>query len=243
MNPEPNSADQVSDTSDTGPFSPLIEHAVELSSQWHDQTYRKSRWRREAFEVPPGSYLGVPVFAHVTAVALTVQRSGWDDATVAAAFLHDVIEDGNQWGDRLPYDRLVNLIRPDVADLVREVSEDKRDTSGESLPWKTRKDGYIDRLREASDGAVAISLADKLHNLWTINAGLRKGIDVFSSDDNRRALSADPQQQLWFFREVYKIAGERNDPRFAPLRDRLLEEITRFEELTAPGDGPSQNAS
>ena len=58
---------------------------MELAAQWHDGTYRKSQWRDAAFEIPDGAVLRVPVMVHVTAVALTLQRAGWDDETVAAA--------------------------------------------------------------------------------------------------------------------------------------------------------------
>src|SRR5690554_6844601 len=91
------------------PFSPIIEQATELAAQWHDGTYRKSRWREEAFRVPEGEKLLVPAITHVTTVAMIVQRAGWDDITVAAAFLHDILEDPNRYGDYLPADVLRTL--------------------------------------------------------------------------------------------------------------------------------------
>lgn len=217
------------------PFSPLIEHAIELSAQWHDCTYRKSRWRDEAFPVPPDAYLGVPVLAHLATVALTVQRAGWDASTVAAAFLHDVIEDGNRWGHRLPYKDLVEVIGHEVADLVREVSEEKLGTDGKPLPWHDRKAGYLDQLDRSTDRAVAISLADKLHNLWTMNASIEKGVDVFSSASNRRALEEGPERQLWFFSSVCDIARKRQDPRLQTMLKRLEQEISRFRSLVGIG--------
>jgi hypothetical protein len=52
-------------------FSPMIERAVELAAEWHDRTYRKSRWRPHPFEAPATEEPGrIPVMAHVTAVAL-----------------------------------------------------------------------------------------------------------------------------------------------------------------------------
>ncbi len=178
-----------SDTELPHPFSPLVEQAIELSAQWHDRTYRKSRWRDEPFEVPDDEYLKVPVVSHVTSVAMVVQRAGWDDETVAAAFLHDVIEDENRWEARFRYENLSQLMGAKVAELVREVSEDKLDATGNRRPWRDRKIGYIERLQSASDAAVAISVADKLHNLWTINKSLKKGVDVFSARPEARGVA------------------------------------------------------
>ena len=42
-------------------FSPLVEQAIELAAQWHDSTYRKSRWRDPAFDPPDEAVLRVPV--------------------------------------------------------------------------------------------------------------------------------------------------------------------------------------
>jgi (p)ppGpp synthase/HD superfamily hydrolase len=213
------------------PFSPLLEQAIELSAQWHDQTYRKSRWRDEAFEIPSEDYLGVPVIAHLTAVAMTLQRAGWDEATVAAAFLHDVIEDRNRWRNHLSEEGLEAVMGPEVTDLVRYVSEKKYDNEGRPRPWRDRKAGYLDGLSSAPDGAVAISVVDKLHNLWTINNSLQNGIDVFSEDENRRALHGSPAEQLWLVEEVLAIASVREDPRFSEIRRQLRNEINRFSEL------------
>lgn len=213
------------------PFSELIEHAIELSAQWHDRTYRKSRWRTEAFAVPDDEYLGVPVMAHVTAVAMAVQRAGFDEETVAAAFLHDVIEDGNSWGDHLAYENLAVLMGECVADRVMEVTEEKFDEYGSLRSWHERKELYIDNLRQASVDAAAISLADKHHNLWSINSSLQNGVDVFRSNDNRRALHGGPDEQAWFFSEILKATAHHSDARLEPLRMQLTAELARYRSL------------
>lgn len=213
-------------------FNPLIEQAIELSAQWHDRTYRKSRWRDAAFEVPPEVVLQVPVMAHVTAVALTVQRAGWDDATVAAAFLHDTLEDANQYGRRLRRAELQRLLGPDVTTRVEGVTEEKRDAEGRPRSWQARKEGYVARLRTGPAEAVAISLADKLHNLWSMNEALARGLDIFTPAEGRKALSAGPERQRWFNRAVLEASRVHDDPRLAPMRRRLQEEIDRFARLT-----------
>ena len=43
-------------------FSPLVEQAIELAAQWHDSTYRKSRWRDPAFDLPEEAVDLFPTF-------------------------------------------------------------------------------------------------------------------------------------------------------------------------------------
>lgn len=212
-------------------FSPLIEHAIELSAQWHDRTYRKSRWRDAAFEVPPEDLLRVPVMAHVTAVALTVQRAGWDDATVAAAFVHDVLEDANHYGDALPREVLARLLGDDVVARVLQVTEQKYDDAGNPRSWRVRKEGYVAQLHHGTAEGAAISLSDKLHNLWSINNALMRGIDVFTSATGRHGLSAGPDAQRWFHRAVLDASHAYDDPRLAPQREALVAELDRFDTL------------
>lgn len=213
-------------------FSPLLEQAIELAAEWHDGTYRKGRWRDPAFEIPPEERLRVPVMAHLTAVALSVQRAGWDDATVAAAFLHDLLEDANRFRAEFTYGDLARLMGEEVARRVWYVTEEKYDRDGHHRAWQPRKDDYLARLADAPDEAFAISLADKLHNLWSINEALARGIDVFAQGAGRRALSAGPERQRWFYREVLRLADTRTEPRLVQMREELTQQMQRFLRLT-----------
>ncbi|MEM9996949.1 MAG: HD domain-containing protein [Bacteroidota bacterium] len=224
-------------------FSPLIERAIELAAEWHDGTYRKSRWRPPVFDIPsvevdegePVRVLRVPVMAHVTTVAFTVQRAGWDDETVAAAFLHDTVEDCNRYGQGLTLEALAAATTSGVAERVRAVTEPKKAASGRFLPWQVRKEAYVEQLANGSDEAAAISLADKLHNLWTMNQGLAAGRDIFTrarhADGSPRGLSAGPTQQQWYFQAVLGAVARFADPRLEPQRMRLREEMARFDAL------------
>ena len=209
-------------------FSPLIEHAIELAAQWHDGTYRKGFWRDPAFEAPGDATVQVPVMAHLTTVATTVQRAGWSDETVAAAYLHDVIEDMNQHGQQFRREQLRNALGAEVAALVDGVTEQKFDADGNVRPWRARKVDYVAQLKAGRVECVAISLSDKLHNLWSMNQALQSGDDIFSHGPNRTALSAGPDQQHWFHRAVLEASAAHEEPRLEPLRERLQREIERF---------------
>ena len=215
------------------PLEPLVERAIELAAEWHEGTYRKNRWRAAPFEPPPEVVLDVPVMVHVTAVAFAVERAGWPDEVVAAAFLHDVLEDRNRFGDAMPRTMLSAEVGETVAALVDVVTEPKRDEAGNPLPWRRRKEAYLGQLADGPDEASAVSLADKLHNAWTMNESLRAGVDLFTPAPGRRALSEGPDAQVWFFRSVLRVASSRADPRLAGLRSQLEREVARFEQLVA----------
>lgn len=219
-------------------YSPLIEHAIELAAQWHDGTYRKSCWRDAAFHRPDRKPR-VPVMAHVTAVATTVMRAGWDEATVAAAYLHDTLEDENRHGQRLRAAQLRDAVGPDVLDIVTYVTEQKLDDEGQFRRWRDRKEDYVHQIEEGRPEAAAISLADKLHNMWSMNQSLERGTDIFVSGPDRTGLSAGPEAQRWFHRAVLKATRRYTDARLEPMRDRLAREIERFEQLAVRSESPS----
>ena len=221
----------ASSSTDRSPlFEPLVEHAIELASEWHDGTYRKSRWRDPAFElVQEGPR--VPVISHLVSVATMVRRAGWPDPVIAAAYLHDILEDPNLEGDRFGADRLRRTIGDEVTRYVLDVSEVKLDEAGNHRPWRDRKVGYIDQIETGRPGAAGISLADKMHNLWSMNQSLDAGVNIFEKGPGRTAMSAGPEQQEWFYRSVLDATAVHDDKRLVPMREQLRGEIARFTSL------------
>ena len=209
-------------------FSPLVERAIETAAEWHDATWRKGRWSPPFVTGPDGTSARVPTMAHLATVALTVQRAGWGDEAVAAAFLHDTLEDPNRYRQRLARAALVAVVGETVTALVEAVSEPQLGTDGERLPWRARKDAYLRHLAAGPAEASAISLADKLHNAYSMASSLDAGLDIFTSAPDRIGLSAGPADQLWFFQAVLETTRRHDDPRLDPMRQRLAEELARF---------------
>ena len=214
-------------------FSPLVERAIETAAEWHDGTFRKGRWTPPCVVPPEGEAVRVPAMAHVTAVALTVQRAGWGDEAVAAAFLHDALEDVNRYRQRLAREALVEVVGEAVVRIVEAVSEPKQGPDGRPLPWRPRKEAYLEGLAAGPVEAVAVSLADKLHNAYAMASSLAAGVDVFTPAPGRQALSAGPADQAWFFHAVLALSERERDPRLTPMRRRLRAEVERFEALAA----------
>src|SRR5882672_1029536 len=80
-----------------------------------------------------------------------------DDNLIAAALLHDVVEDAE-----VTEAELIERFGPDVAALVLEVTDDK------SLPKAERKRLQVVNAPKKSVRAQAIKLADKISNLRAI---------------------------------------------------------------------------
>lgn len=114
-----------------------------------------------------------PYAAHPFRVALTVRHvfHADDETTLAAALLHDVIEDTTA-----DYDDLAEEFGAPVADLVSALTKDMR------LEESLREPEYDARLARADWRARLIKLADVLDNLHDMvnrndHAALRKHRD------------------------------------------------------------------
>ena len=97
-----------------------------------------------------------PYIAHPCRVALTVRHvfQVGDPAVLAAALLHDTIEDGTT-----DYDDLLREFGPEVADLAAALTKDKR------LPEELRERRFHESLMRAPWKARLIKLADAYDNL------------------------------------------------------------------------------
>ena len=209
-------------------LSELVEQAIELAAQWHDGTYRKGTWRPSPFSLPDNEPVKAPVMTHLTAAAFSVQQAGWDETTIAATFLHDILEDPNKYGEYLSMQQLINVVGEEVTQLVLYLTEQKFTAQGETRKWKERKVDYIENISSFDPRAVAICLADKHHNLWSMNKSLQKGIDIFKSTKTRKKLGSNRNEQIWFFSSVLDASSSFSDLKLIPLRNQLQSELELF---------------
>ena len=107
---------------------------------------------------------GEPSFIHPCAVAEILMDLGLDEATVAAALLHDVIEDTPATAED---------IRRDFGDEVLELVSGV--TKLEKIEFKSQEDADAENFRKifvamAKDvRVIIIKLADRLHNMRSLN--------------------------------------------------------------------------
>jgi (p)ppGpp synthase/HD superfamily hydrolase len=132
----------------------LIEKAKAFAENAHKGQYRK--W------VMDGLGSRIPYFSHPCRVAEAVQiHPACTVEMVAAAYLHDVIEDCG-----ITHEQLVACFGKKIADLVRELTNEKDDRAPHmKAPREVRKAYDRVRLEKVSSEAKIIKMLDRLDNL------------------------------------------------------------------------------
>ena len=127
----------------------LLDRAIIFAVQAHHNTERRGK--------------GFPYIVHPMEAVEIVATITSDQELLAAAALHDTIEDTDvtvedirrEFGDR-------------VAELVHAESDQFTEGVSEEESWHDRKQAAIDRLRDASHDAKIVAIGDKLSNMRTI---------------------------------------------------------------------------
>ena len=151
--------------------------AVDFAQKAHSGQYRKAR--------------KVPYIVHPLGVMEILSRYTDDEKLLAAAVLHDVIED-----TPVTFSDIYENFGSRVAFLVNAVSEqDKKDS------WENRKRETLRYLSNVKDEEVLmLSCADKLHNLRSLEED-RNILGEKIWDRFKRG----KEQQAWFFSSCARI--------------------------------------
>ena len=140
-----NSKEIQSDSYSVPNGASIVEKAKEVAARAHEGQVRKTD--------------GTPYIHHPLAVAALLKEHGFDDVTIAAGLVHDVLEDTD-----VTEGELLKVLGEKVVAIVSAVSEDK------ALPWKERKRQYVAQIVSASESVKAVSVADKIHNAESVVA-------------------------------------------------------------------------
>jgi (p)ppGpp synthase/HD superfamily hydrolase len=191
----------------TAMMTTRLERAMRWAAQsHHGQTRRSSQ---------------TPYFEHVAAVALILVRAGFDEDVVIAGLLHDIVEDTT-----VTLDDVATRFGRAVAELVRHCSEIKTDSSGKKRPWIDRKRDHLAATALAPFEARAIILADKLHNLISIELDIEENRPVWSE------FHAEQSQVLWYYHAAIDRCTQ-GDARLELLARSCHEVLARVEALNA----------
>ncbi len=156
----------------------LVEQAMLLALSAHSGQMRK--------DAP------TPYIVHPVRVAILLARYGFSDEVVAAGLVHDVVEDAP-----ISAEALREKLGDTVADIVAPVTHD------DSLPWIEKKKAYIEAVRNATDGAKAVSVADKIANAESLlSAFAREGSEVW------KHFNAGKEKKIWFEEATLKMLQE-----------------------------------
>jgi guanosine-3',5'-bis(diphosphate) 3'-pyrophosphohydrolase len=188
------------------PGLPLVERALRIAATAHHHQRRKGG--------------NVPYFAHSAAVALILARFGFiEESLLAAALLHDVVEDTD-----VTLDQLAVQFPAEVIEAVAALSETKNDGDDRLRPWEDRKAEHLQHIAAAPWTARAITLADKLHNMETLRCDLAAGAVSLS------AFRAPPDRLLWYYRSMIDMAAG-DDERLRPLAQACRAEFDRLRDV------------
>ena len=128
---------------------------------------------------------GEPYVAHPVEVSSLLAELGADDATIAAALLHDGVEDSE-----LTVAEINERFGTDVGEVVAALTEDERIDD-----WVARKDALRAQVERAGPRAASVYAADKLSNLRELRRVY--AVRGESAIDLHKALSLDLRIAAW----------------------------------------------
>lgn len=181
----------------------LLDKAIIFAVKAHAGTERRGK--------------GFPYIVHPMEAMEIVSTMSSDQALLAAAALHDTVEDT---------DVTIDLIRAEfgdrVADLVASESDTFEDGVSEEESWHSRKQAAIDRLANASREAKMVALGDKLSNMRAIARDYeQKGEDLWNLFHSK-----DPSDHEWHYRglaeSLKELSGTVAYEEFEMLIDKVF---------------------
>ena len=140
-----------------------------------------------------------PYILHPMEAMAIVTKYTDDEDVIAAAVLHDTVEDTS-----VTLERLEKEFSPRVAALVASVTEDKKKDLPAESTWLERKQEAILHLETASHETKLLCLADKYSNL----RDMYDDIEDFGSEYWQLFNQKDGRMHAWYYRENFRILKE-----------------------------------
>jgi (p)ppGpp synthase/HD superfamily hydrolase len=189
-------------------FTSRINSAIKLASHLHRHQTRKD-------------INNTPYVSHLMSVGMILATATDNEDVIIAGLMHDSLEDV----PRYTYEKLVEDCGLVVADIVKHVTEplDANKLEIEQLPWLTRKERYLENLRNGGTESAMVSAADKIHNTESFMEDAAKDGDDFTS-----RFHSSLRNKLWFHEQVLQIVIEKLGTEHV-LSSRLKEVTLRFQ--------------
>ena len=138
----------------------LLDRAIIFAVHAHAGTERRGK--------------GFPYIVHPMEAVAIVATMTSDQELLAAAALHDTVEDTD-----VTVERIRAEFGERVAALVEAESDRLNDDAPEKESWHARKQGAIERLSHASTETKIVALGDKLSNMRAIARDYAEQGDAF----------------------------------------------------------------
>ena len=166
----------------------LLDRAIIFAVKAHAGTERRGK--------------GFPYIVHPMEAVEIVATISPDQELLAAAALHDTVEDT---------DVTVEQLRAEFGDRVAELVASESDVvfegQSEEESWHARKQAAIDRLAAASHDAKIVALGDKLSNMRAIARDYSVKGDSFWKIFH----VTDPAEHEWHYRGLADSLRELSD--------------------------------
>ena len=166
----------------------LLDRAILFAVKAHAGTERRGK--------------GFPYIVHPMEAMEIVATITPDQELLAAAALHDVVED-----TEISADEIRREFGDRIADLVVAESDVFVEGLSEEDSWHARKKAAIDRLAKAPHDAKIVAMGDKLSNMRAIARDYAvKGDDLWKIFHAK-----DPKDHEWHYRGLAASLSELKD--------------------------------
>ena len=161
----------------------LVSEAIAFAVKAHDGMRRKKS--------------GSPYILHPMEAAVIVGTMSDDQNLIAAAALHDVVEDAG-----VTIEEIEEKFGKRVRELVESETENKREELPADATWRIRKEESLEVLKNADDIDVLIVwLGDKLSNMRAIYRDFKIEGNAMWQRFNQK----DVKEQAWYYRSIVKL--------------------------------------
>ena len=167
----------------------LVSEAIAFAVKAHDGMRRK---KSES-----------PYILHPMEAAVIVGTMTDDQNLIAAAALHDVVEDAD-----ITIEEIEERFGRRVRELVQSETEDKRADLPPESTWRIRKEESLEVLKNTDDIAVLmVWLGDKLANMRAIYRDFKVEGEAMWQRFNQK----DASEQAWYYCSIVTLTKALSD--------------------------------
>lgn len=167
----------------------LVSEAIIFATEAHDGMRRKKS--------------ASPYILHPMEAAVIVGTMTDDHNLIAAAVLHDVVEDAE-----VAIEEVERRFGRRVRELVEAETEDKRADLPPEDTWRIRKEESLQVLKNANDTDVLkVWLGDKLANMRSIYRDYKVDGTAMWQKFNQ----TDPNAQAWYYTTIANLTSKLSD--------------------------------
>ena len=167
----------------------LVSEAIAFAVKTHDGMRRKKS--------------DAPYILHPMEAAVIVGTMTDEQNLIAAAALHDVVEDAD-----ITIEEIEERFGRRVRELVQSETEDKRADLPPASTWRMRKEESLAILKNTDDIAVLmVWLGDKLANMRSIYRDFKVEGEAMWQRFNQKNMC----EQAWYYRSIVEFTKALSD--------------------------------